>query len=91
MRRVEMLKRPDVRTSLAAAIYIGLAKWLNTRDLGIGYELLSGPVGSVTAGNELDYSDSRDQSRQRAKQRLDAAAPQRAACRSTTARASSAR
>ncbi len=52
---LEMLKRPEVRTSLAAAIYLGLAKWLNTRDLGIGYELLTGPSGSVTAGSAVDY------------------------------------
>ena len=52
---VEMLKRADVRTSLAAAIYIGLAKWLNTRDLGIGYELLQGPTSPVPAGSDVDY------------------------------------
>ena len=47
---LEMLKRPEVRTSLAAAIYLGLAKWLNTRSLGIGYALLGGPSGSVHGG-----------------------------------------
>jgi N-acetylmuramoyl-L-alanine amidase len=52
---VEMLKRADVRTSLAAAIYIGLARWLNTRALGIGYEMLSGPSGSITVGSQASY------------------------------------
>jgi hypothetical protein len=52
---LEMLKRDDVRTSLAAAIYIGLARWLNSRDLGIGYELLDGPSGPVAAGSNVSY------------------------------------
>jgi N-acetylmuramoyl-L-alanine amidase len=52
---LEALKRTDVRTSLAAAIYVGLARWLNTRDLGIGYELVSGPAASVSAGSNLSY------------------------------------
>jgi hypothetical protein len=51
----EMLKRDDVRTSLAASIYVGLARWLNTRALGIGYQLLSGPPGSVSVGGEATY------------------------------------
>ena len=52
---LEMLKRDDVRTSLAAAIYIGLAGWLNSRDLGIGYQLVEGPAGPVSAGGDVDY------------------------------------
>jgi N-acetylmuramoyl-L-alanine amidase len=52
---LEMLKRDDVRTSLAGSIYIGLARWLNSRDLGIGYELVSGPSSPVTAGSSVSY------------------------------------
>jgi N-acetylmuramoyl-L-alanine amidase len=50
------LKRDDVRLSLAAAIYIGLARWLNERDVGIGYELVSGPASSVAAGAPVTYT-----------------------------------
>jgi N-acetylmuramoyl-L-alanine amidase len=51
----EALKRADVRLSLAAAMYIALAQYLNTRELGIGYELLSGPSPSVAAGSQVEY------------------------------------
>jgi hypothetical protein len=53
---LDALRRPEIRTSLAAAIYIGLAKWLNTRALGIGYELVSGPGSSVAAGSPAPYT-----------------------------------
>jgi hypothetical protein len=49
------LQRDDVRTSIAAGIYIGVARWLNTRDLGIGYELVSGPAAAVDAGSAVSY------------------------------------
>lgn len=52
---LEALKRADVRTSLAAAIYIAIARYLNARPLGIGYELLDGPDSPVTAGSQLSY------------------------------------
>jgi N-acetylmuramoyl-L-alanine amidase len=52
---LEMLKRDDVRTSLAASIYVGLARWLNSRDLGIGYELVSGPSNPVASGSSVSY------------------------------------
>ena len=52
---LEALKRADVRTSLAAAIYVALAEYLNDRDLGIGYELLDGPPSTVAAGSNLAY------------------------------------
>ena len=52
---LEMLKRVDVRTSLAAAIYLGLARWLNSRDLGIGYELVNGPSAPVASSSPLSY------------------------------------
>ena len=48
------LRRPELRTSLAAAIYLGLARWLNSRDLGVGYELISGP-SSVPAGGTAQF------------------------------------
>ncbi|MEO6350509.1 MAG: N-acetylmuramoyl-L-alanine amidase, partial [Candidatus Limnocylindrales bacterium] len=52
---LEALKRPDIRTSIAAAIYIGLARWINSRDLGIGYELISGPSAPVASGSNVGY------------------------------------
>jgi N-acetylmuramoyl-L-alanine amidase len=52
---LEALKRADVRVSLAAAIYLSLAEYLNSRDLGIGYELLSGPASPVPAGSAVSY------------------------------------
>jgi len=52
----EMLKRDDVRTSIAAGIYIGVARWLNSRQLGIGYELVNGPSASVEAGSAVSYT-----------------------------------
>ena len=51
---LDALKRADVRTSLAAAIYLGIAEHLNTRELGIGYQLMSGPSSSV-AGAQTSY------------------------------------
>lgn len=52
---LEALKRPEIRLSLASAIYIGLANWLNIRDFGIGYELLQAPAASVAAGSAQSY------------------------------------
>ena len=52
---LEALKRPEVQLSLAAAIYLGLASWLNSRDFGVGYELLSGPTGPVAPSSAQSY------------------------------------
>jgi N-acetylmuramoyl-L-alanine amidase len=52
---LEALKRADIRTSIAAGIYIGVARWLNTRELGIGYELVSGPPPTVDAASAVSY------------------------------------
>lgn len=52
---LEALKRPEVQLSLAAAMYIGLANWLNSRDFGIGYELLTGPASPVAPGSAVTY------------------------------------
>lgn len=52
---LDVLERADVRTSLAAAIYIALADYLNARDLGIGYEQLGGPSPTVVAGSNVTY------------------------------------
>jgi N-acetylmuramoyl-L-alanine amidase len=52
---LDALKRPDIRTSIAAAIYVGVARWLNTRALGIGYALVSGPLSPVASGSTVEY------------------------------------
>jgi N-acetylmuramoyl-L-alanine amidase len=49
------LNRPEIRTSIAAAIYVGVARWLNSRALGIGYGLLSGPGSPVANGSSVEY------------------------------------
>lgn len=51
---LEALKQPEVRLSIAAGIYLGVAEWLNTRDYGAGYEPLSAPA-SAAAGESLVY------------------------------------
>lgn len=53
---LELLKRSDVRIALAAAFYVGIAEWLNTREYGSAYELADGPAGGVTAGEAISYS-----------------------------------
>ena len=53
---LEALKRADVRTSLAAGIYIAIAEYLNTRPLGIGYELVEGPDAALAAGTAAPYT-----------------------------------
>jgi hypothetical protein len=50
-----LLKRADVRLALAASFYIAMAKYLNARQLGIRYTLLSGPTSPVEAGSDLSY------------------------------------
>ena len=50
-----LLKRADVRLALAASYYLGIAEYINSRALGIGYELVSGPAASVSAGSNLSY------------------------------------
>lgn len=52
---LEALKQADVRLSIAAAIYIGLADHLNTRAYGIGYEAAAGPPTSAAPGESLNY------------------------------------
>jgi N-acetylmuramoyl-L-alanine amidase len=48
------LQRSDVQLSIAAGIYMGIAGYLNTRDYGIGYQLVAGPT-SATAGSAQSY------------------------------------
>ncbi len=50
-----MLLRPDVRTSIAAGIYLGIAQYLNSRAYGVGYQLVSGPSGKVAPGSSVTY------------------------------------
>ena len=52
---LEALRRNDVRTSLAAAVYLGLAAWLNSRDHGIGYAAVVAPSSAV-GGDPLSYT-----------------------------------
>lgn len=52
---MEALKRADLRQSLAAAIYVGLAQWLNERELGVGYETTAPPTERATAGSAITY------------------------------------
>lgn len=52
---LEALKRADVRLSLAAAIYISIAEYLNARQLGIRYGLLHGPNSPVATGSPVSY------------------------------------
>jgi N-acetylmuramoyl-L-alanine amidase len=46
------LVRPDVQLSIAAGIYLGVAQYLNSREYGIGYELVSGPSSAAAASTE---------------------------------------
>ena len=52
---LEALKRADVRLSLAAAIYISIAEYLNARQLGIRFGLLHGPNSPVATGSPVSY------------------------------------
>jgi hypothetical protein len=49
---LEALKRPEVRLSIAAGIYLGVAQYLNERAYGIAYELVSGPSSAVAASTQ---------------------------------------
>ena len=49
------LKRPDVRLSIAAAIYLGLADYLNARPYGVGFALTSTAPSAATAGSTVTY------------------------------------
>ena len=49
------LRRPDVRLSIAAAIYLGLADYLNTRPYGAGYALTSAAPSGAIAGSTVAY------------------------------------
>lgn len=53
---LDALKRPEVRLSIAAGIYLGLAEWLNSRDLGAGYSTAAPPPESAVAGTSVGYS-----------------------------------
>ena len=53
---LEALKRPQVRVSIAAGIYLGLAAWLNSRDRGVGYATTASPPASAVAGTAATYS-----------------------------------
>ncbi len=52
---LEALKRADVRQSIAAGIYVGLAEWLNQRDRGAGYATSAPPTEAATAGSAITY------------------------------------
>jgi hypothetical protein len=50
-----LLRRADVRQSIAIAFYIGIARYLNSRPYGIAYDLLAGPSSAVVKGSPLNY------------------------------------
>jgi N-acetylmuramoyl-L-alanine amidase len=50
-----LLRRSDVRQSLAAAFYVGIADYFSRRDYGIGYRLIGQPSSPVTAGATARY------------------------------------
>ena len=52
---LEALKRPDIQLAIAAGIYLGVARYLNSREFGIGYELVAAPE-TVTAGDPVPYT-----------------------------------
>lgn len=52
---IEALKRADVRLSIAAGIYVGLAEYLNSRPFGVGYETAAAPPTSAPPGASLNY------------------------------------
>ncbi len=52
---LEALKRADVRQSIAAGIYVGLAEWLNEREWGAGYATTAPPTEETTAGSAITY------------------------------------
>jgi N-acetylmuramoyl-L-alanine amidase len=49
------LRRADVRLSIAAAIYVALAEYLNTRPYGVGYAIAAAPPATAVAGAGLTY------------------------------------
>ena len=51
-----LLKRDDVLVALAAAMYLGIADWLNTRDYGAGYAPIGAQPSTATDGSSLDYN-----------------------------------
>jgi N-acetylmuramoyl-L-alanine amidase len=51
----EMLLRPDVRTSIAAGMYLGIAEYLNSRAYGVRYDLVDAPSGAVAPGSSISY------------------------------------
>jgi N-acetylmuramoyl-L-alanine amidase len=50
-----LLERSDVRIALAAAMYLGIADWLNSRDYGIGYDKVGSEPTSVVKGSSVSY------------------------------------
>ena len=50
-----LLERNDVRVSLAAAMYLGIADWLNSRDYGIGYDTVGTEPASARAGKSVTF------------------------------------
>lgn len=50
---LELLKRPDVRTSIAVGYFNAIARYLSKRPYGLRYEALAAPE-AVTAGEAMD-------------------------------------
>lgn len=53
---LELLKRASVRQALAIAFYIGIAEYLNSRDYGVGYEVVAQPTTAIRSGRSADYT-----------------------------------
>ena len=50
-----LLRRADVRFSIAVAFYLAVEDYIDSRDYGIRYRLVDGPSGAVGAGGTTDY------------------------------------
>jgi N-acetylmuramoyl-L-alanine amidase len=50
-----LVKRDDVRLALAASFYLAIAEYLDQRQLGIAYDLVSGPGQSATTASGVTY------------------------------------
>ncbi len=54
-RELRYLKRPSVRALMATAYYDAIAKYLVRRTTHVGYQLIGGPDGPITAGDTISY------------------------------------
>lgn len=50
-----LLERNDARVALAAAMYMGIADWLNSRDYGIAYDTVGAEPTTAYAGDNVSF------------------------------------